>query len=97
MLRIVKFPSTTEAFPFGKEPKALRHVIDGIGRPVALHCSLTFSPTSATMDEGFWVVKAATVNLRTSVISQEKKMGAKTTYHLLLTLPTSLGRLALEL
>ena len=50
------------------------------------------------------MVKAVTVNLRTSVISQEKEMGAKTessgesqTYHLLLTLPTSLGRLALEL
>ena len=39
-----------------------------------------------------------------NTISQEKEMGAKTesygeskTYHLLLTLPTSLGRLALEL
>ena len=53
MLRIVKFLSVAEVFPLGKEPNALRHVIVGFGRPVALHCNLTFSPTSATIEEGF--------------------------------------------
>ena len=61
MLRIVKFPSATAAFPFGREPNALRHVIVGIGRPVALQCNVTFPPTSATIDEGVSVIEAATV------------------------------------
>ena len=78
MLRIVKFPSTTAVFPFGKEPNALRHVIVGSGRPV-WHGKITFSPTSATVDGVFWVIKAATVDLWTNVhaVSQRKKYERK--------------------
>ena len=69
MLRIVKFPSTTAVFPFGKEPNALRHVIVGSGRPV-WHRKITFPPTSATMDEGFCVIEAATVDLSEQIYLQ---------------------------
>ena len=80
MLRIVKFPSTTAVLPFGREPNALRHVIAGSGRPVAWHGKITFSPTSATIDEGFWVIEAATVDLSEQTYMQlanEKRLKRK--------------------
>ena len=80
MLRIVKFPSTTAVLPFGREPNALRHVIVGSGRPV-WHGKITFPPTSATMDEGFCVIEAATVDLSEQIylqLANKKKLQAKT-------------------
>ena len=69
MLRIVKFPSTTAVLSLGREPNALRHVIVGSGRPV-WHGKITFPPTSATMDEGFFVIEAATVELSEQIYLQ---------------------------
>ena len=69
MLRIVKLPSTTAVFPFGREPNALRHVTVGSGRPV-WHGKIKFPPTSATMDEGFCVIEAATVDLSEQIYLQ---------------------------
>ena len=69
MLRIVKLPSTTAVFPFGREPNAICHVIVGSGRPV-WHGKITFPPTSATMDEGFCVIEAATVDLSEQIYLQ---------------------------
>ena len=55
-----RFPSTTLVFPLGKWFNALRHVILGVGRPLALHCKISFCLSSTMIEAGLWVITAPT-------------------------------------
>ena len=57
---MVRSPSTTLVFPLGKWLNALRHVIRGVGRPLALHCKIAFCPSSTMIEKGLWVITAPT-------------------------------------
>ena len=61
---IVRLPSRTAVFPFFRWPNAFTHVTVGVGRPLALHSSVTFSPSSTMTEEGFWIISAATTRNR---------------------------------
>ena len=51
ILRILRFPLTIELLFTGNLLNAFRHVTFGAGKPVALHCRLTFCPSSTVIDD----------------------------------------------